>query len=81
MIYDSNAPDGDIGSVTDDEMWQRLEWFLSELIPVSEEAGVKLAAHPDDPPLSPLRQTGRLITKPEYYQRLLDIYLSPSNSL
>lgn len=79
MIYDPEAPPGVIGSISEDEMWERLQWFLNELIPVAEEAGVVLAAHPDDPPITPLRHTGRLITRPEHYQRLRDLYPSPAN--
>lgn len=78
---DKNPPPGDIGVVTSDEMWGRLEWFLKNLVPVAEEAGVRLAAHPDDPPLPVLRGTGRLITHPDHYQRLLDIAPSRHNAL
>jgi len=48
---------------------------------VAEEAGVRLAAHPDDPPLQTLRGQPRLVYKPELYQRLLDIYPSYYNAL
>ncbi len=35
-------------------MWDNLEYFLKRgVIPAAEHAGVKLAMHPDDPPLSP----------------------------
>jgi mannonate dehydratase len=77
---DNPAP-GDIGRVTREEMWQRLAYFLQNLTPVAEESGVRLAAHPDDPPLPELRQTGRLITHPDHYQRLLDIVPSHHNGL
>ena len=42
---------------------------------------MRLAAHPDDPPLPTLRQTARLVYKPELYQRLLDIVPSHANAL
>jgi mannonate dehydratase len=77
---DNPAP-GDIGRVSREEMWQRLAYFLQNLTPVAEEAGVRLAAHPDDPPLPELRQTGRLITHPDHYQRLLDMVPSQHNGL
>lgn len=79
--FDKNAPPGDIGVVNHEEMWARLEYFLTELVPVAEESGVRLAAHPDDPPLPELRGTARLITHPDYYQRLLDIVPSRANCL
>lgn len=76
-----NPPPGDIGVVSEEEMWERLTWFLQNLVPAAEEAGVRLAAHPDDPPLPELRGTARLITHPDNYQRLLDIVPSRCNGL
>jgi mannonate dehydratase len=76
-----DAPPGNIGTVTHEQMWSRLEYFLKNLVPVAEEAGVRLAAHPDDPPLSVLRGTARLLTHPNYYRRLLDIYPSHYNGI
>lgn len=67
--------------VTEEELWQRLDWFLKELVPVAEEAGVKLAAHPDDPPVDRLRGTPRLVNEPDKYDRLLSVIDSPSNAL
>jgi len=49
---DGLAPDE---SATVEEMWERLTWFLERIVPVAEEAGVRLAAHPDDPPIPVLR--------------------------
>ena len=51
MQYDEISPDGTIAPATHDELWRRLAWFLARLVPVAEEAGVRLAAHPDDPPM------------------------------
>lgn len=67
--------------VSNDEIWQRLTAFLTELVPVAAEAGVVLAAHPDDPPAETLRGTARLVNRPEKYDRLLGIVDSPSNGL
>jgi len=81
MTYDGKAPEGVIPPISSEELWQRLEWFLKELVPVAEESGVRLAAHPDDPPMPTLRGYGRLVNQPGLYQRLLDLYPSPSNAL
>jgi mannonate dehydratase len=67
--------------VSSEELWQRLTAFLQEIIPVAAEAGVMLAAHPDDPPAEALRGTARLVNRPEKYDRLMDIVDSPSNGL
>jgi len=80
-VYDKEAPPGHMGPVSEEQLWQRLSDFLTALVPVAEEAGVRLAAHPDDPPLPTLRQTPRLVYTPERYQRLLDIVPSYYNAL
>jgi mannonate dehydratase len=67
--------------VSDEELWDRLAFFLRELLPVAEEAGVALAAHPDDPPAERLRGTARLVNSPEKYDRLLSLVESPANML
>jgi len=51
------------------------------VVPVAESAGVKLAMHPDDPPLSPIRGLARIMRSIENYQRLLDLYPSPVNGI
>jgi mannonate dehydratase len=81
MVYDPNAPPGTMPAVTHDQLWNRLERFLQEVVPVAEEAGVQLAAHPDDPPMPTMRQQPRLVYQPHMYQRLLDIVPSRSNAL
>lgn len=81
MIYDPDAPAGNVGEVTQAQLWSRLTEFLQEVVPVAEEAGVMLAAHPDDPPMPTLRNTARLVYQPRIYQELLDVVKSPANGL
>ncbi len=81
MVYDPDAPPGTVLPVTNDELWERLRWFLSELLPVAEENGVRLALHPDDPPTERLRGTARLVNRPHKYQRMLDLVPSPASAL
>jgi len=81
MVYDPEAPAGSVGAVSHEELWQRLTDFLSEIVPVAEEAGVRMAAHPDDPPLPKLRDTARLVYEPRFFQQLLDINPSIHNGL
>jgi mannonate dehydratase len=81
MVYDEGAPPGDEPRVTSDDLWRRLGEFLSELVPVAEEAGVTLAAHPDDPPTPAMRGHARLVYQPAHYQRLLDLQPSLANAL
>ena len=81
MIYDEHAAAGSLPSITHEELWQRFEGFLQEMVPVAEQAGVRLAAHPDDPPMPMMRQQPRLVYQPDMYQRLLDLVPSQSNAL
>ncbi len=81
MVYNSEAPEGFVPKTSHEELWLRLQYFLHEIIPVAEEAGVVMAAHPDDPPMPYVRQTPRLVYQPHMYQRLLDIKPSTSNQL
>lgn len=81
MVYDKSDYKEFIGKISSEELWERYEWFLKEVIPVAEKAGVKLALHPDDPPVPELRGAARLVYQPQIYQKVIDIYNSPSNSL
>ena len=76
-----NAPLTEYGVVTEDQLWENLRYFLKAVVPVAEQANVKLAMHPDDPPLSPIRGLGRIMRSVENYQRLLDLVPSPVNGI
>ena len=76
-----DAPPTELGPIGEDELWQNLQYFLRRVLPVAEKAGVKLAMHPDDPPLSPIRGVGRIMRSVENFQRLLDMAPSPMNGI
>ena len=81
MIYDPRAPSGALPSITHAELWGRLQRFLEDVLPVAEQSGVLLAAHPDDPPMPTMRRQPRLVYQPHMYQRLIDLAPSRSNAL
>jgi mannonate dehydratase len=81
MIYDPDAPTGYLPSISREELWSRFQRFLEDVLPVAEQSGVRLAAHPDDPPMPTVRRQPRLIYQPGMYQRLIDLVPSPSNTL
>jgi mannonate dehydratase len=76
-----NAPPTEHGPIGEDELWHNLAYFLRRVIPVAEKWNVKLAMHPDDPPLSPIRGVGRIMRSVENFQRLLDLVPSPMNGI
>ncbi|MDP0498308.1 MAG: mannonate dehydratase [Verrucomicrobiota bacterium JB024] len=81
MVYDPSAQDGTMPPCSSDELWERLSYFLEEILPVAEEHGVRLALHPDDPPLETVRGTPRLVWQPQLYQKLIELNPSPANAL
>ncbi len=68
------------GSMGPPELLQSLTEFLNEVVPVAEEAGIRLAIHPDDPPF-PLFGLPRIVSTEENVAALLDAYDSPANGL
>jgi len=81
MIIDESRLTEPLPPISSDQLWDRLERFLNDVLPTAEAAGVKLAAHPDDPPTPTIRDTPRLVYQPHLYQKLIDINPSPSNTL
>lgn len=69
------------GVVTDEQMWDNLDYFLQRIIPAAEAAEVNLAMHPDDPPLSPMWNLARIMRSVENYDRLFSMHPSPVNGL
>jgi mannonate dehydratase len=62
-------------------MWDALAYFLREVIPAAERAGVRLGMHPDDPPLPQLRGVPRIMGSADSFRRLLAFDPSPSNGI
>ncbi len=69
------------GEVSEEKLWKNLEYFLKAVIPVAESVNVQMALHPDDPPLSPLRGMGRILTSAANYRRILKMVPSPVNGI
>lgn len=78
MVYDPHAPAGDEPAVERTELARRHDYFLERMLPVAEAEGVRLAAHPDDPPAEFLRGQPRFIRRIADYDDLLRRYPSPS---
>ena len=67
-------------SVDEDKLFANLKYFLEQIIPVCEEADVKMAIHPDDPPW-PVFGLPRIITGKENLERFVKLADSPYNGL
>jgi mannonate dehydratase len=56
-----------------DEIWANYTYFVKAVLPVAEEAGVKLALHPDDPPVAKMNGVAKLFTHYDGYRRAEEI--------
>ncbi len=54
---------------TREEMWETFEYFLNAVLPTCEETGVRMALHPNDPPVPYLEGVGSLIITADDYRR------------
>ena len=70
-----------VGEVSREELWKRLTYFLKAVVPVAEQAGVRLALHPNDPPVEQFRGTGLPLRSLADLKRLVDVVRSPSNGI
>src|SRR5438445_11005957 len=62
-----------------EEIWDNYAYFIKKVVPVAEEAGVRIGIHPDDPPQPMLAGVPRCIfSNFEGYKRALEIANSPN---
>jgi len=73
-----HIPDAELST---EQVWEHLVYFLERVVPVAEGVGVKLAAHPDDPPIPFYMGVARVLASCDDMQRLIDAVPSPSNGL
>jgi mannonate dehydratase len=66
---------------TEERLWENFEYFLRRVVPVAEEADVRLALHPDDPPISPVRGLGRIMRSVDAFERVVELVPSDHNGI
>ena len=70
-----------VGVQSLEAMWERLSYFLGAVIPTAESAGVRLAVHPNDPPMSVYRGVAQPLASLDGFRRLLEVVDSPANCI
>ena len=63
--------------ITEEQLWENLSYFLHAVVPKAEEYGVRLALHPDDPPVPALGGVSRILTSRANIDRAVHIVDSP----
>lgn len=67
-------------NVTEEDLWEHLQYFLEQVLPVAEEHGIQMAIHPDDPPWS-VFGLPRIITSEAAVERFLQLSNSPAHGI
>ena len=67
--------------ISDKQMWDNLTYFVKAVVPVAEEAGVKLGLHPDDPPIPSIGGVARIMRSPDAFRRAIEIVPSKNVGL
>ena len=63
----------EIGAHTSDELWDNLTYFLKAVIPVAEKAGVRMALHPNDPPIPISHGSAQIMATLKDWKRLISM--------
>ena len=79
--HSNSFPINDINFLTEEMLWQNLEYWIKAVTPVAEEEGIRLGIHPDDPPVDNLGGVPRIMTSFDAFKRLIEIYPSDSNAI
>lgn len=76
-----NLPPDEGTLMTAGALWENLEWFLKAVIPVAEKAGVRLALHPNDPPIPISHGHAQIMGTFNDWKKLIDLVDSPANGM
>lgn len=64
--------------ITKEQLWDNYEYFIKAVIPYAERYNVKLALHPDDPPLERLGDVERIMISFENIKKAVNVVKSPN---
>ncbi len=67
--------------ITEAKLWDNLFYFLEAVLPAATAAGVSMALHPDDPPLSPLKGVSRILTSASAFDKVWQKFPVKSNAI
>ena len=71
----------DEGMHSNEELWKNITYFLQAVIPTCEQSNVRLALHPNDPPIAVTRGSGQIMASFEGWKKLITVVNSPANGI
>jgi mannonate dehydratase len=74
-------PRDGVGTHTRAEQLKRAEGFLKAIVPEAEKANVRLALHPNDPPVPISRGSEQIMATVEHWKQYLNLVKSPFNGM
>lgn len=74
-------PKEGVGTHTRAEQLKRAKYFLEAVIPEAEKANVRLALHPNDPPIPISRGSEQLMDSFEHWKEYMNLVDSPHNGM
>lgn len=77
----SALPDKEYAPVDSQRIWDNYCWFIDQVIQTADECGVRMALHPDDPPVRSIEGVERIFICPEAIEKALSLSDSPSHCL
>jgi mannonate dehydratase len=81
---DQSAGEFEGGPAGEDEMWERIDHWLQQIMPVAEEYRIQMACHPSDPGIGygkTYRGVARVLGMVDGFKKLIDLYDSPYNGM
>jgi mannonate dehydratase len=63
------------------QLWDNVTYFVNAIIPTAEKAGVRMALHPNDPPMPISKGNPQIISGFDGWKRLLDIAKTPFHGM
>jgi mannonate dehydratase len=83
--YQKKPPTPVTPPISEEKMWDNITYFLKAMVPAAEQSGVRMALHPDDPPvphgIPPLAGAAHIASNFDQFHRIFGIVPSPSNGM
>ena len=64
--------------ITSGQLWKNYEYFINAVLPYADRYDIKLALHPDDPPIDKLGNVERIMTSKENIKKAIRLFDSPN---